>query len=304
MALIKPRSLEPGDHVAVLAISSPSEMPRIHDAVRHMEAMGLRVTLAPNVGHVNQYLAGPDDERVETLNQFMRSDAYDAFLFARGGYGAMRILDRIDYDAIARNPRPIIGFSDITALHQAIAVKCNLGSFHGPMVNLDFYNTLSPSIEQWFWSILGGDAPLTHRFDRSQVIVDGHGEGPLFGGCLSLTTALIATPYDYWIDDGIWFWEDIDESLYRVDRMLTHLRLSGRFDRIRGVIVGKLKGCGSAGEVDALLRGFFGPLSIPVVRDIPFGHHGDNLVMPIGPQARLDTAEQTMTILTSAVERP
>jgi len=300
--LKRPKPLAPGDHVAVLAISSPSEMPRIEEAVEHMEAIGLKVTLAPNIGRVHAYLAGSDDERLQTFNQFLRSDAYDGFMFARGGYGAMRILDRIDYDAIARNPRPIIGFSDITALHQAIAIKCNLGSFHGPMVNLDFFHTLSPDIERWFWSILGGDAPLTHRFERSQVVVEGSGEGPLFGGCLSLTTALTATPYDFWIDDGIWFWEDIDEPLYRIDRMLTHLRLSGRFDRIRGVVVGKLKGCGSEGELDDLLRGFFGPLSIPVVRDIPFGHYGDNLVMPIGPQARLDTAEQTMTIATSAVE--
>ncbi|MGZ5477805.1 MAG: LD-carboxypeptidase, partial [Thermoanaerobaculia bacterium] len=134
-----------------------------------------------------------------------------------------------------------------------------------------------------------------------QVVVDGAAEGPLFGGCLSLTTALTATPYDFWIDDGIWFWEDVDEPLYRVDRMLTHLRLSGRLQRIRGVIVGKLKGCGSEAEIDALLRGFFG--AIPVVRDFPFGHHGDNLLMPIGAHARLDTREQSLTIPGRAVEQ-
>ena len=300
--LTRPKPLLPGGHIAVLAASSPSERPRIEEGARHLESLGYRVTLAPNIDHVNAYLAGTDDERAGNFNQFMRSDEYDAFLFARGGYGAMRILDRIDYEAIARNPRPIVGFSDVTALHQAIAVKTGIGGFHGPMVNLDFFNTLSPPIEQWFLSILAGDAPLTHRFERAQVVVDGLAEGPLFGGCLSLTTALTATPYDFWIDGGIWFWEDIDEPLYRVDRMLTHLRLSGRLQNIRGVIVGKLKGCGSEEEMDALLRGFFGSLSIPVVRDIPFGHYGDNLVMPIGPQARLDTAEQTMTIVTPSVE--
>ena len=154
-----------------------------------------------------------------------------------------------------------------------------------------------------FLSMLAGDAPLTHRYDRAQIVVKGTGEGPLFGGCLSLTTALTGTPYDFWIDNGIWFWEDVNESLYRIDRMLTHLRLSGRFQTIRGVIVGKLEGCGSESELDALLRDFFGSLAIPVVRDIPFGHQGDNLLMPIGPHARLDTGEQTMTILTPAVER-
>ncbi len=303
MTLIRPKPLTRGGHVAVLAASSPSELPRIEEGVRHLEAMGLRTTLAPNIATVNNYLAGTDDQRVEILNQFLRSDQYDAFLFARGGYGLMRILDRIDYDAVARNPRPIIGFSDVTALHQAIAVKVGVGGFHGPMVNLDFYNGLSPDIERWFFSMLAGDAPLTHRYDRAQIVVKGTAEGPLFGGCLSLTTALTGTPYDFWIDDGIWFWEDVNESLYRIDRMLTHLRLSGRFQSIRAVIVGKLEGCGSEAELDALLRDFFSSLTIPVVRDIPFGHRGDNLVMPIGPDARLDTAEQTMTILTPAVER-
>jgi muramoyltetrapeptide carboxypeptidase len=298
-----PKPLLPGGHVAVLAASSPSELPRIEEGARHLEALGLTVTLAPNIDHVNGYLAGTDEERVETLNQFLRSEEYDAFLFARGGYGAMRILDRVDYEAVARNPRPIIGFSDITALHQAIAVKAGVGSFHGPMVNLDFYNKLSPDIERWFFSMLAGDAPMTHRYDRAQVVVEGKAEGPLFGGCLSLTTALTATPYDFWIDEGIWFWEDVDEPLYRVDRMLTHLRLSGRLQTIRGVIVGKVKGCGSEAELHALLRDFFGSLAIPVVRDIPFGHQGDNLLMPIGPLVRLDTARQAMTILAPAVER-
>jgi len=303
MGLKRPKPLTRGSHVAVLAASSPSELPRIEEGARHLRALGLTVTLAPNIDRVNAYLAGTDDERAEMLNQFLRSDAYDGYLFARGGYGVMRILDRVDYDAVARNPRPIIGFSDITALHQAIAVKAGVGTFHGPMVNLDFYNGLSPQIEQWFFAMLAGEAPLTHHYERAQVVVEGTAEGPLFGGCLSLMTALTATPYDFWIDGGIWFWEDVDEPLYRIDRMLTHLRLSGRLQTIRGVIVGKLKGCGSEAEIDALLGGFFGSLAIPVVRDFPFGHHGDNLLMPIGPHARLDTGEQTMTILTPAVER-
>ncbi|MGZ7039409.1 MAG: LD-carboxypeptidase, partial [Thermoanaerobaculia bacterium] len=104
-------------------------------------------------------------------------------------------------------------------------------------------------------------------------------------------------------DGGIWFWEEVNERLYRIDRMLTHLRLSGRFQNIRGVIVGRLEGCGSEPEIDALLRDFFNSLAIPVVRDIPFGHQGDNLLMPIGPDVLLDTGERTMTVLTPAVER-
>ena len=236
--LVKPRALPANPRIAVLAISSPSEADRIEEAKRHLESLGARVTLAPNFLHSHRgYLAGSDDERAETLNRFLNSDDYDAFFFTRGGYGAMRILDRIDYDAVRRNPRPIVGFSDITALHQAVAVQAGVGSFHGPMLNLDFFNGLSPEIDSWFRRMLGGEAPLTHSFSRDQIVCEGEAEGVLFGGCLSLTAALIGTSYDFWIDDGIWFWEDVDESAYRIDRMLTHLRLSARLKKIRGVAI-------------------------------------------------------------------
>jgi muramoyltetrapeptide carboxypeptidase len=302
--LRKPRALTPDAHVAVLAGSSPSDLPRIEQASRHLLSRGLRVTLAANIDHRHRnYLAGPDDERVEQLNHHLRSDRYDGFLFARGGYGLMRILDRIDYSAIAANPRPVIGFSDVTALHQALAVHARVGSFHGPMLNLDFYDALSPERERWFWSVLAGQAPLTYTFDASAVISHGEAVGVLFGGCLSLTTALLATPYDFWVENGVWFWEDVDEPAYRIDRMLTHLRLSGRIEMIRGVVIGKLKGCGGEEDVNALLQEFFGGSGIPVVRDFPFGHHGDNLLMPIGTSVHLSTRDNTFTITAPAVER-
>lgn len=302
--LLKPRAITRNPHIAVLAISSPSESERIEEAKRHLESRGARVTIAGNIAHSHRgYLAGTDAERVEELNHCLNSDEYDAFFFARGGYGAMRILDGIDYDAIRRNPRPVVGFSDLTALHQAMATQANVASFHGPMLNLDFFNGLSPDVDRWFWSMLGGDAPLTHAFARDQVVCEGEAEGILFGGCLSLTTALIGTPYDFWIGDGIWFWEDIDEATYRIDRMLTHLRLSGRFQSIRGVAIGKLKGCGSPEEIDALLHETFDPYGVPVVRDLPFGHHGDNLLMPIGAPVRLSTSSGTMTFTQPVVQR-
>lgn len=290
--------------MAVLAISSPSEFPRIEEACRNLDAMGLRVTLAPNIARYGEhgYLAGTDDERAQLFNRFLADPQFDAFLFARGGYGAMRILDRIDYDAIRRNLRPIIGFSDVTALHQALASRAGVRSFHGPMVNLDFHAGLSPDIERWFWSLLGGEAPLEHRFSSEQIVLEGEAAGTLFGGCLSLTTSLMETPYDFWIDDGIWFWEDVEEPVYRIDRMLTHLRLSGRMDAIRGVIVGKLKSCGDEAELSALFREFFAARGIPVIRDLPFGHLGDNLLMPIGARVRISTAAQTLTIMEPAVE--
>ncbi len=301
ITLRKPRPLTTNSHIAVLAASSPSELSRIELAADNLRARGLRVTLAPNIAHRDRYLAGSDDERVAVVNQFLRSPDYDAYFFARGGYGLHRILDRVDYDAISSNPRPIIGFSDLTALHQAIALHSGVVSFHGPMMNTDWHDGLSPDREEWFWSILSGSTSQSWRFDQNQVVFPGEAEGVLFGGCLSLTTALTATPYDYWIDDGIWFWEDIDEAVYRVDRMLTHLRLAGRLKNIRGVIIGGLKGCGSDAEMLAFLHEFFAAMHIPVIRNFPLGHLGDNLLMPIGIHASLATVEGVLRITEPAV---
>jgi len=300
--LAKPRALPPNAHIAVLAASGPSERARIEEGARAIERRGHRVTLASNLDHrYRDYLAGTDDERAEELNRFLRSSEYDAFFFARGGYGAMRILDRIDYDAIRANPRPLVGFSDVTSIHQAMATQAGVASFHGPMLNLDFHHGLSPEIERWFWSMLAGEAPMTRPFSTSDVVCDGEAEGVLFGGCLALTTALVGTPYDYWIDDGIWFFEDVDEPPYRLDRMLTHLRLSGRMRSVRGVIIGALKNCGSDAEMLQLLRDFFESSNIPVVRNLPFGHHGDNLLMPIGATVRLSTLDRTFAVTESVV---
>src|SRR5688572_22434751 len=145
MPLIKPRPLPPNPHIVVLAASSPSELHRIREAASHLESRGVTVTLASNIDHHHRgYLAGSDQERAEQFNHYIRSDQYDAYLFARGGYGAMRILEVLDYEAVRRNPRPIIGFSDVTAIHQAVALHSGVASFHGPMLNLDFHDTLSP----------------------------------------------------------------------------------------------------------------------------------------------------------------
>jgi muramoyltetrapeptide carboxypeptidase len=297
-----PRALPRRAHIAVLAASGPSERARIETAARVIERRGHRVTIAGNVDHrYRGYLAGNDDERAAQLNHYFSSSEYDAFFFARGGYGAMRILDRIDYAALAANPRPVVGFSDVTALHQAIAIHAGVGGFHGPMLNLDFHDGISPENEQWLWSMLAGDAPLVRAFAPEDVVLEGEAEGALFGGCLALTTSLAGTPYDFWIDDGIWFWEDVDEPVYRIDRMLTHLRLSGRMKKIRGVIIGALKNCGSEAEMFALLREFFQSFDIPVVHNLPFGHYGNNLLMPIGTRVRLSTHDRTLTVIESAV---
>ncbi|HVT05466.1 MAG TPA: LD-carboxypeptidase [Thermoanaerobaculia bacterium] len=303
-ALRKPSSLlRQGGRIAVLAPSSPSDIDQINLAVGNLRDRGLEVTISDNIAarHMG-YLAGEDSIRLQRLNDALRAAHFDGFLFSRGGYGAMRILDGLDYDAIAANPRPMIGYSDVTALHQAVAVRAGVGTFHGPMLNADFHDGLSPDIEQWFWDVLAGEV-TSWAIEPHQVMSHGSAEGILFGGCLSLTTALTGTPYDYWIDDGIWFWEDVAEPTYRVDRMLTHLKLSGKLRKIKGVMIGRLKDCGGGypDELDRLLASFFADAGIPVLRELPFGHHADNLLLPIGTPVRIDTRSATFSLLEPAV---
>jgi len=297
--LSRPRPLRPGARVAVLAVSSPSEPERIEPAADRLRQRGLDVWLAPNLyERTAGYLAGPDSERVAIINEALRSDDFDAFFFARGGYGVMRILDRIDYDALRRNPRPLIGYSDVTGVHQAMAVRAGVGGFHGPMLNTDFFEGLSPAIHDWFWSLLDGRAPAELAIADDQIMHEGRASGTLFGGCLSLTHSLMGTPFDFWIDDGIWFWEDVGEATYRIDRMLTHLRLSGRLQNIRGVMIGKLKQCGETGSGDlkSLLEEFFASAGIPVLYNLPFGHFGDNLLLPIGARIEIDTRQHRLLL--------
>ena len=299
LPLTAPAALRPGARLAVLAASSPSNPDRIGVARSNLERAGFQIVFAENLFDISRpYLAGSDDLRVSELNRFLRDPSIDGFLFARGGYGAMRILERIDYTAMESNPRPLIGFSDITALNQAFALKSGVATFHGPMLNTDFYDGLSPVQERWLWSALAGEAPLDFRYEASQVISPGKASGILFGGCLSITLALIGTPFDFWVDDGIWFWEDVDEPIYRIDRMLTQLRLSGRLRNIRGVMIGMLKDCGGGDPelLDSVLSEFFGESGIPVVRDLPFGHFADNLLMPVGLLGELDTTALRFTV--------
>lgn len=295
--LISPTPLPPGGTIAVLAPASPSDRERVDRGRAWLEQRGYTVVYAENAfTRGRSYLAGSDDARADALNAAFADDRFDAFFFTRGGYGAMRILDRLDYDQLRRNPRPLVGYSDITALHQAIGVHSGVGSFHGPMLNFDLSEGLSQFQENWLFDALRGESGLSYHYDAAQVLAEGSAEGLLFGGCLSLTFSLMGTPYDFWIDDGIWFWEDVTESTYRIDRMLTALRLSGRLQRIRAVLVGRLKDCGGpvAGELETMIREFFADAGIPVVLDLPFGHHGDNLLMPIGARVRVDTHERTL----------
>ena len=237
-------------------------------------------------------------------------DEVDAIFCARGGYGAMRILPMLDYTAIGANPKVLLGYSDITALISAIDRHAGLVTFHGPIATQQY----TPYTYQSFQDTLllhkrgievGAPPPFetgpgrAERKNRLQTIVAGNAEGHLVGGNLSLISALMGTPYEPRFDQGILVLEDVDEAPYRVDRMLTQLRLAGVFERINGLVLGKFTDYTVGGPSLSMGRVFedlCGDLSIPVLRGLMIGHVKDQAVLPMGAMAHLDSDAGTLRV--------
>jgi muramoyltetrapeptide carboxypeptidase len=291
-------ALGAGARIGVVALSGPTRRARIAAGVRALRGRGYRVRLAPHVFARRGYLAGADEVRLADLNRMLRDPSIDGIVFARGGYGALRLMGRIDWAALRRRPKLLAGFSDITAVFAAARARAGLPGLHGPTAS-----TLAEPA-RWhapsFWAGLRGRLDrMAIRFSQSCVVRHGVARGELAGGCLSLLASLAGTPFQPDLRGRILFWEDVNEELYRLDRMLQQLRLAGMLRGLRGVVVGRLTNCRpqqgpSLSETD-LLEEFFAPLRVPVVRGVPAGHCLHARSLPIGAQAHLDTRAGRLT---------
>jgi muramoyltetrapeptide carboxypeptidase len=278
-------------------------------------ALDYEPVLAPHAGRRHGYLAGTDDERVQDLNNALTDPSIDAIWFIRGGYGTTRILDRVDFEALARRPRPLIGFSDMTTLLNAAVTRAGVVAFHGPVARAPL-----PAFSRWhFERVLACAEPagrlgrlpvppdvLLPREDRIVKLTGGVAEGPLIGGNLTLLQCLIGTAYFPSLDGAILFLEDVGEDLYRVDRMLAHLRLVGALDRLAGVVIGRfteLKRHMNDGALgfDEVLETYLGPLGIPVGYGFPIGHIDDQWTLPLGVRGRFDADAGELELLEPAV---
>jgi muramoyltetrapeptide carboxypeptidase len=265
-------------------------------------------------GHYG-YFAAPDADRLADLNAAFRDPAIDAVWCIRGGYGVTRILDGVDFEALARQPRPVIGYSDITALLSAVVRRAGVVAFHAPTARAE----MPAFSRRHFAQVLAGASAaglleplpppvdvLVPQTNRIAPIRGGVAEGPLAGGNLSLLQCLVGTPYFPDLDGALLFIEDVNEDLYRIDRMLSHLRLAGALARLAGVLVGRFTGLkrhmndGALG-VDVVLDHYFGPLGIPVAHGVPIGHIDDQWTIPLGVRARFDADAGSLTLLEPAV---
>jgi len=286
--VILPEPLKKGDKIGVIAPASPlPDRSKLERGIEVLENLGYQVELGKHVFDANLYLAGTDEARLSDLMEFVERDDIKAIIAARGGYGTLRLLDKLPYEKFALNPKIIMGFSDLTSLLIAITEKSGLITFEGPMVASLFSKRDELSIEYFLRAVKIEDYTITPNPMQIHVIREGNARGRLLGGCLSLVNALIGTPFEPDFTDTILFLEDVDEPLYRVDRMLTQLKLAGKFEKVRGFVFGEFVGDFDLKDLLTVIEDRVGDLGVPVVYGYPFGHGNHFVTIPIGATGTL-----------------
>ena len=248
MRIIKAKKLKKGDVIGVISpASSPDDLFRINKGVSYLESLGYNVKTGKNVGHYHGYLAGTDEERLNDLHAMFADKSVKAIICVRGGYGSPRLLDKIDFKVIARNPKIFVGYSDITALQMAFLAKTGLLTFAGPMLAVDFYNSVSPYTEEMFWALVTSNKKFGKiklpEHEKTFSIVKGSAKGRITGGNLATLVSLTGTKYFPDMKSKLLLLEEVSEPPYKIDRMLNQLKLTGVFNMISGLILGAFTDC-------------------------------------------------------------
>ncbi len=295
----KPVPLRPGDTLALIAPGSPpKDADALEQGIAHLKARGYRVVRRRSYVPCG-YLAGPDADRLDELNGFLRDPEPKALFCARGGYGSLRLLDKIDYATARAHPKLLVGYSDVTALQLALYAKAGWPSLSGPMVAVEWPDPDAES-ERLFWELAEGKTPQPLLGPGGEALSPerpGTAEGVLLGGNLSVLTRLIGTPYLPMLDGAILFLEDVGEAPYRIDGMLAQLRLAGVLDALGGLVLGRFSGWEEAAAgaptlaLEEMLRGYIEELACPVASGLAYGHVARKATVPIGVRARLTVTE-------------
>ena len=240
-----------------------------------------------------------DKIRADDINGMFADPDIDLIISARGGWGCMRLLDKLNYKLIADNPKLLVGYSDITTLQLALWHKCRLPSLSGPMVAVEMGTGILGFTEKHFWSILNKDEYQV-ELTESEIISKNSkkNEGILLGGCLSLIACQCGTEYMPDFSGSVLFLEDVGEEPYRIDRYLAQLKLAGVFNNLNGLILGQFLDCKSDSKesftVDEILEQYFGKAEYPVLKNIPYGHGMKKITMPIGFHTIIDGSRKTL----------
>ena len=311
----KPKRLSPGDTVALVGPASATFIRMELDVAREsLEALGLKVIVAEHLLDRHGYLAGQDRDRAADINRYFADSSIRGVLPIRGGWGTSRLLPYLDFDAIRRNPKVVLGFSDITALVLPIYARANVITFHGPN-GMGRYD--SWSVDYLKRVLFNAEAVtfenphdkgdfLTQTENRTETIVSGVARGRLLGGNLTVLTALLGSPYLPSWDGCILFLEDVHEDIYRIDRMLTSLKLAGALEKIRGFVFGTCDKC-EPGEgygsltLEEVLDDHVRPLNVPSWLGAMIGHETPQFTLPVGGEVEIDATKATIRMLEPAV---
>lgn len=311
--MLKGKRLKIGDTIGLIGPSGTvREAGAVDNAIRYMKALGYHVKVGESAHAKYGYLSGTDEVRARDVNAMFADPEVDAIVCTRGGYGTMRMLDLLDYDVIRQNPKVFVGFSDITAMHIAFFEKCGLVTFHGPMATRWEHDFADGFSKPALFNAIAKAEPLgeLHNapgYPARETVNPGSAEGILVGGNLSLIAGTIGTPYEIDTKDKILFIEEIGERTYCVDRMLTQLRLAGKFEDCAGVVFGDFADCPVEYPefgltLSEVIRDVAAPCGKPMFTGLQAGHVTPKLTLPLGVRVRMDADACTLTVLEPAVE--
>ena len=302
------KSLTPvkqGGTIGVLAPAFPADPDKIEKGITYLKGKGFTVKRGKSLTAQHLYFSGSDELRVQDLHDFFADPEIDMIICARGGWGTLRLLDQLDYRLIAQNPKPLVGYSDITTLQLAILKRAGLPSLSGPMVAVEMAGNMLPFTEQHFWQQVFNPQPYYHFSfvsEATEIWHEGQISGPLIGGCLSMLAHQLGTPFMPDLEGAVLFLEDVGEAPYKIDRYLAQLKQAGIFNQISGLLLGQFLDCVDDNEsrksipLEVILKDYFAQSSYPVVYNFPYGHGARKFTMPIGVQIELNTRQKWLKL--------
>lgn len=301
MAVHKPAPLKRGGKIGVVAPAGCVDEKLLSAGVQAVRREGFEVELAPGVHDRKGYLAGDGEKRASDLEGFFCRPDLDAIFCARGGFGTIQLLPHLT-DRIRSHPKIFAGYSDITILLNWLLQSFGMVTFHAPMVAMDFGLGLSQRSRDHLWGTLTGEKWMW-TVGVGEVLRPGQAQAAMLGGCLSVLVTTLGTPYEIDTAGKVLFLEDVGEKPYRIERMLTHLKLAGKLDRLAGLVFGDFTRCDGEGprDIRAIIGELFHNAPYPVVMGIPAGHGQENLVLPFGVRMALDGNAGTLSLMESPV---
>lgn len=298
-----PPALKPGSTIGVIAPASAAKRKQTKLGIEYLKAKGYNVETSKHLNKSLKYLAADDDTRLKHLEDFMMNPEIDAIVCVRGGYGLLRIIDKINYDKLLTvQPKIFVGYSDLTALQLSLLKKCNWVTYSGPMVASEMGNEFSQFSENWLWKVLTlstGELNFKNpENEKIKIINPGKAEGKLIGGCLSLISSLLDTEYMPSLKGNILFLEDVGEPSYKIDKMLQELKLHGVFNQISGLIIGHFSSSFKENDkksftLEKLIRDTIPEINFPIITNFAYGHINQRFTMPIGGDFKMDTDSGT-----------